>query len=96
MIAAFMVAGVFFPLVTEHLFSEALLLTAIVVGLAWLASNGVRWFRGIQEARREMQMPYGQRPEYAMAGAVPPDSSPPEPVDSPPNSDDGQQENHHE
>lgn len=94
-IAAFMVAGVFFPLVTEHLFSEALLLTAIVVGLAWLASNGVRWFRGIQEARREMQMPYGQRPEYAMAGATTiPDSPPPE--DSPSESNDGEQESHNE
>ena len=32
-IAAFVLVGVFFPLVTEHLFSEALLLTAWVVGL---------------------------------------------------------------
>ena len=63
-IAAFVFAGVFFPLVTEHLFSEALLLTAGVVVLAWLASNVVRWFRGVQEARRRVL-----EPTFAMAGA---------------------------
>ncbi len=53
-IAAFVFAGVFFPLLTEHLFSETLLLTTSVVGLVWLASNVVRWFGGVRESRREM------------------------------------------
>ena len=88
-IAAFMFVGVFFPLVTEHLFSEALLLTAVVVGLAWLASNVLRWFRGIQELRREMQASTPGHADFAMAGATTlPDSPPPESFDSPPSSDD--------
>ena len=88
-IAAFMFVGVFFPLVTEHLFSEALLLTAVVVGLAWLASNVLRWFRGIQELRREMQASTLGHADFAMAGATTlPDSPPPESFDSPPSSDD--------
>ena len=54
-IAAFVFAGVFFPLLTEHLFSETLLMTATVVGLVWLASNAVRWFRGVRESRQQMR-----------------------------------------
>ena len=94
-IATFVIAGVFFPLVTEHLFSEALLLTASVVALAWLTSNVVRWFHGIQIARREMQASIPERTEFAMARATMPaadepvftESSPAEAVDSPPGSD---------
>ena len=56
-IAVFMVVCIFFPLVSEHLFSEALLLTVGVVGLAWLASNATRWFRGIQESPPEESSP---------------------------------------
>ncbi len=69
-IAAFVSAGVFFPLVTEHLFSEALLLTASVVALAWLTSNVVRWFSCIQDSRRERQASMAERTELAMAGAT--------------------------
>jgi len=65
--AAFVLAGVFFPLVTEHLFSEALLLTGAVVALAWVASNLVRWFRGVQESRRELD-PLAQGNRLAVAG----------------------------
>ena len=54
-VAAFVFVGVFFPLVTEHLFSEALLLTALVVGVAWSVSNVARWFRGVQESRRQRE-----------------------------------------
>ena len=62
-----MLAGVFFPLVTEHLFSEALLLTGAVVALAWVTSNLVRWFRGVQESRRELD-PLAQGNRLAVAG----------------------------
>ena len=56
-IAAFMVICVFFPLISEHLFSEALLLTVGVVGLAWLASNATRWFRDVRESPPEQSRP---------------------------------------
>ena len=102
-IAAFVFAGVFFPLVTEHLFSEALLLTAAVVALAWLTSNVVRWFRGIQDSRREIQASMPRRTEFAMAGATRPaadepvitassvEDPPAGAVDPPPESDDAGQ-----
>ncbi len=52
-LAAMFFVGVFFPLVTEHLFSEALLLTVAVVGLVWLVSDSGRWIREFQQRRRE-------------------------------------------
>ena len=104
--AAFVFAGVFFPLVTEHLFSEALLLTGSVVALAWLASNAVRWFNDVRETRRERRASAPPRSGLAMAGAPAPvvvdeapvktESPPPEPDDAPPQSDDKGKESHNE
>jgi hypothetical protein len=69
-VAGLVFVGVFFPLVTEHLFGEALLLTAVVVGLAWLVSNVVRWFREIAKARREFQESRPPAPVFAGAAAT--------------------------
>lgn len=54
-IAALVFAGVFFPLVTEHLFSQALLLTAGVIGLVWAISDISRWIRDFRSHRRDVQ-----------------------------------------
>lgn len=98
-IAAFVVIGVFFPLVTEHLFSEVLMLTVGVTALAWLTSDIVRWIRGIQNVRRENQALIQGQTDLAMAGGpssgdeAPDASEPPRPSnDSPSNEDDEQGE----
>jgi len=44
--------GVFFPLVTEHLLGEAMLLTVGVVGLVWLVVDFKRWVQARQADRR--------------------------------------------
>ncbi len=76
--------GVFFPLVTEHLFSEALLLTFGIIGLAWLVSDFTRWFREFQVRRREYQANFVTPGAFASAaGSIDPaefeavDPSPP-------------------
>jgi hypothetical protein len=86
-IASFVTVGVFFPLVTEHLFGEALLLTVSVVGLAWLTSNVIRWFREIRNARRERQVLPERPAEFATAGAMPVSTNAPDPIESVASSD---------
>ena len=90
-IAMLVFAGVFFPLVTEHLFSQALLLTAVVIGLAWLVFDVNRWIGEFRRRRREVQAAMfapaalatnaGEIPqsEIAMSEAVEADDSPPAP-----------------
>ena len=103
-IAALVFVGVFFPLVTEHLFSETLLMTAWVVGLAWLASNVVRSFGGIRKSRRERLTPAVERNGIAAEEAAAPEADQPLSTDSPPaaaddpppKSNDGEKENHNE
>ena len=85
-IAGFVFAGVFFPLVTEHLFGEAMLLTAVLVGLALSAANVVRWFRGIQNARREFRTVTERSPGFVSAESVD-STNQPESTESPPPSD---------
>ena len=93
-VAALVFVGVLFPLVTEHLFSETLLMTAWVVGLAWLASNALRWFGGVRESRRELLAPAVIQNGIAAAEEAVADQplsteSPPEAaVEPPPKSDD--------
>ncbi len=67
-LAAFVAAGVFFPLITEHVFSEALLLTVGVTALTWLTSDAVRWFRGLRIARRANQALMAGQSDFAIAG----------------------------
>jgi hypothetical protein len=86
-IAGFVAVGVFFPLVTEHLFSEALLLTVIVVVLAWLTSNVIRWFREIQQARRERQAVFERQAIPAMAEGVLPGAEAPDFAEASPTDD---------
>ena len=87
-IAVFVVVGIFFPLVTEHLFGEALLLTVAVVGLAWLSSNTMWWIRQVREARREHRATHQVPSNLAMAGATLPPSE--ENEESPPASEESQ------
>ncbi|MFT5302808.1 MAG: hypothetical protein ACI814_003625, partial [Mariniblastus sp.] len=96
MLAAFVAVGVVYPLVTEHLFSEALLLTVAVVGITWLTSNATRWFRGVQNARRETRasLPIAAVEESASAaapenGSSESSESPPPTHDSPESDDEG-------
>jgi len=90
--ASLVAVGVFFPLVTEHLFSEALLLTVGVVGLTCLTSNVIRWFREVKNARRERQIFNESQQEVATVDANPVSTIAPEaaesaaPDDSPPES----------
>lgn len=86
-ITAFVVIGVFFPLVTEHLFSEALMLTVGVVGLAWLTSDIIRWFREIQNSRRENWALMRGQADLAMAGMPMPATDAPDLTESPPPSE---------
>ncbi len=93
-VAGLVIVGVFFPLVTEHLFGESLLLTAVVVGLAWLVSNVFRWFREIAKARREFQESRPPAPAFAGAAAAAaatatPTTEAPDFTESPPPSEDG-------
>jgi hypothetical protein len=74
-VAILMAVGVFFPLVTEHLFSEALLITAGLVGLVWLFSDLGRWSHEVrrirserEQAREAMFQPVGMPIEMAVAG----------------------------
>ena len=94
-IAAFMVICVFFPLISEHLFSEALLLTVGVVGLAWLASNAARWFRDVRESPPEQSSPLPDQNDPAVTSdpetndtTDSSDSLPSALADGPPKSDD--------
>ena len=103
-IAAFVFAGVFFPLITEHLFSESLLMTTCLVGLAWLSAKAVLWFQAVRESRREIRASRLANNELTASRAAPtiveePDSteSPPAAtVDPPPKSDDAGEESHNE
>ena len=83
-VAGLVFVGVFFPLVTEHLFGEALLLTAGVVGLAWAVANVGRWFREIMKSRREFQASRPPVPRYATSAANVPASETPARTESPP------------
>ena len=93
LIAAFMVVCVFFPLVSEHLFSEALLLTVGVVGLAWLVSNATRWFRDVRESPPEEPNPLPDQNDPPVTSAPeadgPADSA--EPTDTSPSDAEGDQ-----
>ena len=80
--AALVAVGVFFPLVTEHLFSEALLLTVGVVGLTCLTSNVIRWFREIKNVRRERQILNESQQEVSTVNAVPVSTIAPEATES--------------
>jgi hypothetical protein len=86
-IASFVAVGVFFPLVAEHLFSETLLLTVGVVGLAWLTSNVIRWFGEIRNSRREQQILPARQAEFATAGAMPIPTNAPDAIESVASSD---------
>jgi hypothetical protein len=86
-IASFVAVGVFFPLVAEHLFSETLLLTVGVVGLAWLTSNVIRWFGEIRNSRREQQILPERQAEFATAGAMPIPTNAPDAIESVASSD---------
>jgi hypothetical protein len=88
-VAMLVFAGVFFPLVTEHLFSQALLLTAAVIGLVWVVFDVNRWIGEFRRHRREVQAAMfspatmattaGEIPqsEIAMTEAAEADDSPP-------------------
>lgn len=69
-VAGLVVAGVFFPLIMEHIFGEALLITSAVVGAVWLVSDAGRWLRALQRIRRERQAQSRPLPELAPAGAA--------------------------
>ncbi|MFT7632753.1 MAG: hypothetical protein ACI87E_003807, partial [Mariniblastus sp.] len=76
--------------------SEALLLTVAVVGITWLTSNATRWFRGVQNARRETRasLPIAAVEESASAaapenGSSESSESPPPTHDSPESDDEG-------
>ena len=81
-IAVLMAVGVFFPLITEHLFSEALLITSLLIGLVWVVSDCGRWVQEIrrirndrEQAREAMFQPVG----LAVAGGnvpIEPDDEP--------------------
>ena len=52
-LAAFVFVGLFFPLITEHLFGEALLAMGIVIGVIWIAAKFSHLFDRFQAARRD-------------------------------------------
>ena len=81
-IAAFVFAGVFFPLLTEHLFSETLLMTAAVVGLVWFTANTVRWFGNVRNARRGFQTSSLKDSSVAVATESPPTAAAAPPLES--------------
>lgn len=81
-IASLVAVGVFFPLITEHLFSEALLLTVGVVGLTCLTSNVIRWFREIKNTRHERQILNESQQEVATVDANPVSTVAPEATES--------------
>jgi hypothetical protein len=83
-IAGLVFVGVFFPLVTEHLFGEALLLTTGVVALTWLVANLVRWYREIMKARRAIQASRTPAPVFATSAAAVPATESPDFTESPP------------
>jgi hypothetical protein len=72
-LAALLFTGVFFPLVTEHLFSESFLLTAVFVGVAWLLFDLMRWFRSLRRERAEFQTPESRPANLAIneGGSIP-------------------------
>ena len=103
-IAAFVFAGVFFPLITEHLFSESLLVTTCLVGLVWLSAKAVLWFQAVRASRREMRVAPPQQNGIAAAGVAPivgneidsTESPPANAGDPAPKSDDEEKEDHNE
>ena len=90
-LAALFFTGVFFPLVTEHLFSEAFLLTAVLVGLTWLIFDLIRWFRGLHRERTEFQASRVQPADLVTNEGASIPASDVEAVDDPPrHSNDGE------
>jgi hypothetical protein len=87
-IAGLVFVGVFFPLVTEHLFSEAMLFTALLIGLVWLVFDVIRWFRCLIKARREFQASRPQPPVLATSAAAMPTAEAPDFTESPPPTED--------
>ena len=55
-LAVLVFLGVLFPLVTEHLLSESLLLTAGLVGLTWAVFHVRRWFQTTPPIRSDHQL----------------------------------------
>ena len=83
-LATLFLAGMFFPLVTEHLFSEAFLLTAALVGLAWITFQIARSIGSLQRIRSEVRSHHLKSDEVATSDIDTAVSAPPKPADDPP------------
>ena len=83
-LAALFITGIFFPLVTEHLFSETFLLTAVVVGLVWLAFDLMRWAGGLRRTRAKVKSNKELSDGVATHDADSVVTAPPKPEDDPP------------